>query len=56
MNKMNPVGWFEIYVQEIARAQKFYETVLGIKMSDLPTPSDDGMKMVTFSSTEQNAM
>ena len=25
--KANPVGWFEIYVQDIARAQKFYEAV-----------------------------
>ncbi|MBB4037003.1 hypothetical protein GGR21_002917 [Dysgonomonas hofstadii] len=26
--KTNPVVWFEIYVNDMARAQKFYETVL----------------------------
>ena len=26
--KSNPVVWFEIYVQDMARAQQFYETVL----------------------------
>lgn len=29
MNR-NPVGWFEIYVQDMHRAQKFYEVVLGM--------------------------
>ena len=23
----NPVGWFEIYVQDITRARRFYEAV-----------------------------
>ena len=27
--KHNPVGWFEIYVQDMPRARKFYESVLG---------------------------
>lgn len=27
--KPNPVGWFEIYVQDLSRARQFYETVLG---------------------------
>ena len=31
----NPVGWFEIYVQDMARAQAFYEKVLGLKLSKL---------------------
>jgi predicted enzyme related to lactoylglutathione lyase len=34
----NPVGWFEIYVQDMARAKKFYETVFGAKLDRLPTP------------------
>ena len=25
---MNPVGWFEIYVDNMERAKQFYETVL----------------------------
>ncbi len=34
----NPVGWFEIYVQDMARARTFYETVLGVRLSKLPSP------------------
>ena len=56
MKGMNPVGWFEIYVQDIARAQKFYETVLEITMSDLPTPAEDELKMVMFTASDENAM
>ena len=44
---MNPVGWFEIYVNDIARAQKFYETVLGTKLADLPAPNGD-LQMRSF--------
>jgi predicted enzyme related to lactoylglutathione lyase len=28
----NPVGWFEIYVQDGARAKKFYESVFKTKL------------------------
>lgn len=34
----NPVGWFEIYVQDIQRAKRFYEQVLAIKLDQLPVP------------------
>jgi predicted enzyme related to lactoylglutathione lyase len=27
---MNPVGWFEIYVQDMDRARSFYESVFGV--------------------------
>ena len=29
----NPVGWFEIYVKDMDRATKFYESVLGTKLA-----------------------
>jgi predicted enzyme related to lactoylglutathione lyase len=34
----NPVGWFEIYVQDMARATAFYEGVfqLGLERLDMP--------------------
>ncbi|MES1182857.1 MAG: VOC family protein [Myxococcales bacterium] len=32
MNR-NPVGWFEIYVKDMPRAKKFYEAVLGVKLT-----------------------
>lgn len=54
MQGVNPVGWFEIYVQDIAAAQKFYETVLAISMSELPNPTEEPLKMVTFSSGENS--
>ena len=43
----NPVGWFEIYVQDMARAKKFYETVLGIELANLES-SSDGLEMQAF--------
>jgi predicted enzyme related to lactoylglutathione lyase len=41
----NPVIWFEIYVQDIERAKKFYETVLRVKLEKLNTP---GLEMWAF--------
>ncbi len=34
----NPVAWFEIYVDDLGRATKFYETVLNIQLQELPSP------------------
>jgi predicted enzyme related to lactoylglutathione lyase len=34
----NPVGWFEIYVQDMARARKFYETVLEGRLEKIDSP------------------
>ena len=31
----NPVGWFEIYVQDMKRARAFYESVFGLKLEKL---------------------
>ena len=45
----NPFTWVEIYVEDMSRAQKFYETVLAIQMAELPTPEGLGeMQMVSF--------
>jgi uncharacterized protein len=41
----NPVGWFEIYVQDTERAKKFYETVLQTKLARLDSP---GIEMWAF--------
>lgn len=40
MEIQNPVPWFEIYVDDIERAKKFYETVLNVELNILPTPTD----------------
>jgi uncharacterized protein len=47
-NSINPVGWFEIYVDDLERAQKFYETVLDIKMQHLPDTNKTRIKMTGF--------
>ncbi|HMQ05793.1 MAG TPA: VOC family protein [Saprospiraceae bacterium] len=45
----NPFTWVEIYVSDMARAQKFYEEVLQIKMVELPLPeSVEGVEMMSF--------
>jgi len=47
----NPVGWFEIYVQDMDRARKFYEEVFQVTLEDMADPTDgDGgdMKMMAF--------
>ena len=36
--KANPVAWFEIYVQDMARAKTFYETVFQVMLERLPSP------------------
>jgi predicted enzyme related to lactoylglutathione lyase len=36
----NPVRWFEIYVQDMNRAKKFYEAVLSCKLEKLDSPYD----------------
>ena len=50
MKAKNPVVWFEIYVDDLKRAKKFYEQVLDLKLSELPTPDDvkDEMEMMAF--------
>ena len=43
----NPVVWFEIYVQDMVRARKFYETVLSMKLESLNGP-DEEIEMWAF--------
>ena len=43
----NPVGWFEIYVQDMDRAKKFYEAVLGVQLTPLESPVPD-IEMLAF--------
>ena len=44
----NPVGWFEIYVQDVNRAKSFYEAVLKVKLEKLDTKAPDMPEMWTF--------
>ena len=47
-NPNNPVVWFEIYVDNMDRAKKFYEAVLNIDMDDMADPNDPKVKMYSF--------
>lgn len=38
---INPVVWFEIYVEDMERAKKFYENVFQIKLEKLNSPALD---------------
>ena len=60
--KPNPVGWFEIYVQDMARAKAFYEAVFQGALEKLAAPGGDvgqdcegntvDMEMWAFPSTQ----
>jgi uncharacterized protein len=41
----NPVGWFEIYVQDMNRAKSFYEKTLEVTLQNLESP---GIEMWAF--------
>jgi predicted enzyme related to lactoylglutathione lyase len=41
MKPYNAVGWFDIYVSDLARACAFYETVLGQKLQKLDDPTGE---------------
>lgn len=49
--RTKPLCWFEIYVDDIARAKAFYEAVLAVSLQRLPV---DGVAMYTFEMTEQS--
>ena len=42
----NPIDWFEIYVQDMDRARRFYEAVLGVELNDLSGPGE--LEMLGF--------
>lgn len=46
----NPVGWFEIYVNDMDRAKAFYEAVFATKLQRISNPTSDeaGLEMWQF--------
>jgi uncharacterized protein len=48
---VNAVCWFEIYVQDMNRAKKFYEAVFETNLEKLETPD---MEMWGFNMNDQN--
>jgi predicted enzyme related to lactoylglutathione lyase len=52
----NPFTWIEIYVEDMSRAQKFYETVLQIEMIPMQTPGElSDLQMLSFPWAEGEA-
>lgn len=50
--KSNPVVWFEIHVNDMARARKFYETVLNDRLIEMPMDEMPDTEMFMFPGTE----
>ena len=46
----NPVAWFEIYVDDLARAKTFYETVFEVSLEAIGDPNDSSIQMIAFPS------
>lgn len=47
----NPVGWFEIYVDDVERAKRFYEAVFSVSLELLTDPTDSQVTMLAFPSS-----
>lgn len=45
---MRNVGWFDIYVNDMDRAQAFYETVLSTSLEPMGDPNDPSAQMLGF--------
>jgi uncharacterized protein len=43
----NPVGWFEIYVEDLERAKQFYETIFNTELQKLNAPFP-GIELYAF--------
>lgn len=50
MEAKNPIVWFEIYVDDIERAKKFYQEILTISFSEIPNPTEEKLEMWAFPS------
>jgi predicted enzyme related to lactoylglutathione lyase len=45
---MRKIGWFDIYVEDMERAQAFYEAVLQTTLSPMGDPNDPTAQMRAF--------
>lgn len=45
---MRKIGWFDIYVDDMDRAQAFYEAVLDTKLDTMDDPNDPTAQMRAF--------
>lgn len=47
--KTNSVGWFEIYVEDMSRAKKFYEGVFKVNLEALSNPATEEQSLEMWS-------
>lgn len=45
MSKMNAIGWFDIFVDDLDRAVTFYQTVLNSKLEPIGDPTGETQMM-----------
>lgn len=45
---MRKIGWFDLYVENMERAQAFYETVLDTTLAPMDDPNDPTARMRAF--------
>lgn len=50
----NPVGWFEIYVDDIERAKKFYQALFDVTLEKLESPTKMEIEMWAFPSNMES--
>lgn len=53
MANRNVATWFEIAVDDMDRAKKFYETVIGKELNKMPVLEEMGMTMYAFPWTDK---
>ncbi|NMH61321.1 VOC family protein [Alteromonas ponticola] len=46
----NPVGWFEIYVDDMERAKTFYQKVFEVELKQISDPTNEAFTMQSFPS------
>ena len=51
---MSKVGWFDIYVDDMERAQRFYETLLQTTLRHMDDPNDPTVEMRAFADDYQS--
>lgn len=49
----NPVGWFEIYVEDMQRAKAFYEQVFQVSLEPIVGPEQESLQMYSFKMDDQ---
>ena len=54
--QMNPVGWFEIYVDDMPRAKAFYEALLDTSLEPLEDVAAGGNSTMVYFSCQDCAV